>query len=195
MAANIWRYLIIGLTAAAVCIAAAIPFALWGTGKAPEFYGAFTAAIVAAIAVVVGAFYQSDLTRRRDDALRRQDQIAEAIDLRLWLEHAADELDFIVSILDRTIRQMTSDDKFQVDMSLDQFREVISPKFSDDLLARARAATRLPPGLAGQIARTLYKTFHTADRVLLLRGASEDYRPEKDQLEKYLFVLRRRANG
>lgn len=193
MTAGFLRYLLIGSVVAALCAATVVPIVIWGNDKTPEFYGALVTAIVAAIAVVIGAQYQADLTRKRDDALRNEERVAEAIDLCLWLEHAADELDFVISVLARTIERLALDGKSQVEMPLEQFRQVISPKFVDDLLVRARMATRLPPGLAGQVARTLYKTFHVADRVLLLRGASEHYRPSKEQLEKYLFVLRRRA--
>ncbi|HEY0300687.1 MAG TPA: hypothetical protein VGC36_05115 [Rhizomicrobium sp.] len=193
MTASFLRYLLIGAIVAALCAAAVAPIVIWGNAKTPEFYSTLVAAIVAAIAVVIGAQYQADLTRKRDDALRNEERVAEAIDLCLWLEHAADELDFVISVLARAIDKLASDGKSQVEMPLDQFRQVISPKFVDDLLVRARMATRLPPGLAGQVARTLYRTFHVADRTLLLRGASERYRPNKEQLEKYLFVLRRRA--
>ncbi|HXC56734.1 MAG TPA: hypothetical protein VNU97_15660 [Rhizomicrobium sp.] len=188
-----FRYVIIGSVTAVLGLSGAIPFLIWGSNGAPEFYGAFTAAIVAAVAVVIGTQYQAELTRKRDDALRSEDRVAEAIDLCLWLEHAADELDFVAGILERAIERLALDGKSQIEMPLEQFRQVISPKFVDDLLIRAKMATRLPPGLAGQVARTLYKTFHVADRALLLRGASELYRPNKEQVEKYLFVLRRRA--
>jgi hypothetical protein len=140
------------------------------------------------------AYYQADLARKRDESLRDQDRTADAIDLCLWLEHAADELDFVISILARTMQKMASDGKLHVEMPLEQFRQIISPRFIDDLPARAQMATRLPQDLASKVARTLYKTFHVADRALLLRGASEHHQPSKEQLERYLFVLRRRAS-
>ena len=90
------------LVGAAVGAVILVPFLLWGSGRAPEFFGAFTAAIVAAIAVVLGAYYQADLTRQRDNELRRQAQIAEATDLCFWLEYAANEMDFIAEALKAT---------------------------------------------------------------------------------------------
>ena len=77
------RNLAAGAVWAGVGFAAAIPLLIWGSDKAPEFYGAFTAAIVAAIAVILGAYYQAELARRRDDAIAKQLQIAEATDLFL----------------------------------------------------------------------------------------------------------------
>jgi len=190
---TILRYFIMGSTAAALCIAATIPIVLWGYEKAPEFYGAFTAAIVAAVAVILGAYYQAELTRRRDDLLRKQQETAEAVDLCFWLEHAADEVEFIADVLAKSRERLVASDASRLEMPIGQFREVVSAKFFGDLLARAGMAARLPAEIAGIVVQTIYRTFHVADRILMLRGASDDFRPRIEQIDSYLLILNRRA--
>jgi hypothetical protein len=65
------RYLSVLVIAGAIAIVTAVSFLIWGTTQAPAFYGAVTAAIVAASAVIAGAHYQAALVRRRDDELRK----------------------------------------------------------------------------------------------------------------------------
>src|ERR1700729_108730 len=104
------RSLAAGAVWAAVGLAAVVPFLLWGNDKAPQFYGAFMAAIVAAIAVVLGAYYQAELTRRRDDEIARRQEIAEATDLYLWLGHAVGEMNFIVQFMQEIHDRLTRGD-------------------------------------------------------------------------------------
>jgi hypothetical protein len=187
------RYLVAGLALATLGLAGAVPIVFRGVSGAPEFYGAFTAAIVAAIAVVLGAYYQSELTRRRDDALLKQERITEAIDLCYWLNHASSEMEFIALILAQTRTWLTENGKTQVEMPLSQFREVVSSKFFEELLPKAKAAARLPAEISAMVSREIYSTFQAADRILLLRGASDSFRPTVDQLDKYLVVANRRC--
>ncbi|MEI9991866.1 MAG: hypothetical protein WDM86_17745 [Rhizomicrobium sp.] len=193
MPSTVLRYLFIGSTLAALCVAAAIPIALWGSDKAPEFYGAFTAAIVAAVAVVLGAYYQDELTRRRDDILRKQDATAEAIDLCFWLEHAANEVEFIANLLAKTREHLVADDASRLEMPIEQFREVMSAKFFAELLPRAKMAAHLPAEIAGTVVQAIYRTFHVADRILMLRGASNGFHPTLEQIDSYLLILDRRS--
>jgi hypothetical protein len=178
----------------AVGIAVALPLYIWGSDKAPEFYGAFVAAIVAAVAVILGSYYQAELTRRRDDVLREQDKIACAVDLYFWMENAADEMDFIASMLDRMQDRLVSSGEEQLSMPLGQFREIVTARFMDELLARARIASRMPPSIAAPITKTLYLTFRAVDRVYHYRGAVEHYKPGQKQLEQQIFISRARAD-
>ena len=77
---KLFRNIVFGFACAAIGFAAALPLVIWGSGKYPEFYGAFTAAIIAAAALIFGSFYQDSLTREREGLLLQQAKIAEAID-------------------------------------------------------------------------------------------------------------------
>ena len=186
------RNLAAGAVWAGLGFAAAIPLLIWGSDKAPEFYGAFTAAIVAAIAVILGAYYQAELTRRRDDTIARQAQIAEATDLFLWLEHAIGEMNFIARVLEGFGDSLNGDDANKLNMPLEQYREVVSSQFMEELRDRAKAAARLSPVLGVIVAPTLYDTFLAIDRIYRFRGASPDAKFGLKQIEQHLFVTRRR---
>jgi hypothetical protein len=172
---SFFRVLAIGAVAAAIVVAALIPFIIWGTEKAPEFYDAFTAAIVAAIAVVLGTLYQSELTRKRDETMRLQALKADFLDLYFWLRHAGSELNLMADAL-KLMREKSSAGEFRPEeMSLEQFRGVLSVTFFDDLRSQTRVASQLPPGLAEKVTVPLYKTFAIYDRLFRLRGVREDY--------------------
>lgn len=169
----------------AVGFAAAIAILSWGTAKAAEFYGAFTAAIVAAVAVILGAYYQAELTRQRDKEIRLEEQAASALDLLYWLEHAIAELNFIVQLLvevGEDFRAGKLDDK---ELPIEQFREMVSANFMNELLVRAKETTRLPPSIAQPVTKILYRTFTTADRVYHLRGGVEPFRPGQEKIDRY----------
>lgn len=184
------RTLAAGAVWAAVGLAAAIPLFLWGSDKAPEFYGSFTAAIVAAIAVVLGAHYQAELTRRRDDEIARRERTAEATDLLLWLEHAIGEMNFIAQVLERL--RDSSGEEGKLNMPLAQYREVVSPQFMEELKDRAKSCARLSPILAALVAPALYDTFLTVDRIYRFRGASEKAQFDRTQIEQHILVTKRR---
>jgi hypothetical protein len=186
------RSLAAGAVWAAVGLAAVIPFLLWGTDKAPEFYGAFMAAIVAAIAVVLGAYYQAELTRRRDDALAREERIAEAMDLFLWLEHAIGEMEFIGDVLSGFRAQLGEGSATELNFPLDRYREVVSSQFMDELRDRAKAAARLSPMVGVLVAPTLYDTFLAVDRIYRFRGASPDAKFGLKQIDQHILVTNRR---
>ena len=184
------RSLAAGAIWAAAGIAAMIPFFVGGSDKAPQFYGAFTAAIVAAIAVVLGAHYQAELTRRRDDEVARRVEIAEATDLFFWLEHAIGEMTFIADLLQSFHDQLGEDDVLK--MPMEQYREVASSRFMEELRERAKSAARLSPVLAVAVAPTLYKTFLAVDRVHRFRGVPDDAKVGRRTIEGQLLVSRRR---
>lgn len=184
------RYLAPGVPWASVGFILAIPLLIWGSDKAPEFYGSFTAAIVAAVAVIAGTYYQADLARRREDEIARRDRIAEALDLFVWLEHAVGEMEFIAGLLERFAEDLGDDDTLQ--MSLERYREMVSAKFMDELRDRAKSAARLSPALAGIVAPILYDTFLKVDRIYRFRGASDHAKFGRAELEKHLFITRRR---
>lgn len=174
-----------------LAVIVALPFLVWGTGKAPEFYGAFTAAIVAAVAVIAGAYYQAKLTRDRDEAIRRREALADAVELCYWLEHAADETGFIASILEEWLEhKQGTGEEFRP--PLDQLRQILTAPFMQDLPTRARAAARLPPDVCDFVSATLYKTLAAVDRIYLFRGASKDFLPTAEQLRKHLSITRHR---
>jgi hypothetical protein len=187
------RSLAVGAVWAAVGLAATIPFLLWGNDKAPEFYGAFMAAIVAAIAVVLGAYYQAELTRRRDDEIAQREEIAAATDLFFWLGHAIREMEFIEDVL-RRFHSNLQDNESKLDLTLDRFREVVSSHFMDDLRQRAQIAARLSPRLGAEVAPILYDTFLAADRIYRFRGASETGMFSRETLDKHIFVTTRRIS-
>lgn len=186
------RDLASGAVWAALGFAGVIPFLLWGSDKAPEFYGSFVAAIVAAIAVVLGAYYQAELSRRRDDEILKQTQIAEATDLFLWLEHAIGEMKFIATMLDGFNRDLAARKETSLNMPVEQYREVVSSQFMEELKERAKMVARLSPTLGIIGAPALYDTFLAIDRVYRFRGASPGFKPSIQNIEQHLFITNRR---
>jgi hypothetical protein len=184
----------IGGVCAAGTAVIAIPILLWGSERAPEFYGAFTAAIVAAVAVVLGAYYQAFLVRRRDDELRKHEQFAEATDLCYWLDHAAVEMDFIANVLLGIGQHLSQEGQSTLDWPPDRYSEVVTSQFMNDLLARARAASRLPKEIAGPVAQVLYRSFTAIDRVHRLRGVPDAFRATADHVAKHEELARFEAD-
>ena len=183
------RSIIFGTACATLGFAASFPLVVWQSDKAPEFYGAFYAAIIAAAALLFGTYFQDNLAKRRDEDQRTKDRIANALGLRFWLSHSVHELEFIAGVLERMKSRMTSQGTSNISMPLDQFREGVTSQFFDELLPRAKQAALLPPNIAGQITRDIYETFTATDRIFRLRGASSDFRPSADDIEQYLFLL------
>jgi hypothetical protein len=185
------RNLATGAVWAALGLAATIPFLVWGSERAPEFFGAFTAAIVAAIAVVLGAYYQAELTRRRDDEIARRKQIAKATDLFLWLGHAIREMSFIANFL-HSVRERQKAG-FGFDISIDRYREIVSAPFMEELRERARESGRLSPMLGAIVAPVLYDTFQIVDRIYHFRGALPADKFDPDGVEQHHAVTLRRV--
>ena len=78
-------------------------------------------------------------------------------------------------------------------MPMDQFREVITSRFMDELMVRAKAASKLPFDIAAPVVHVLYGTYSEADRIYQLRGAKTDYQPQIEEIEKYANVALARA--
>jgi len=160
--------------------------------SAPEFYGAFSAAFIAAAGLIFVTYFSDSLTNKRDEKLRADDRKSEAIDLCFWLEHCDHELEFVESALTRIREKLSLEGKTAVPIPLNQFKEVISSHFYGELLERAKAASRLTPEIAGLVAGDLYKTFTVVDRLFLLRQATSDYQPSVETIDQYIFVIGRR---
>jgi hypothetical protein len=173
--------------AAGFAIATLVKFQ--GTDNSPQFYGAFAASLVAAIALIGGAFFNDSLSRSREEETRTRDRIAGAIDLHFWMDHCAAELDFIASALARLHAKLVSENKSAVDFSLNQFKDMISSHFYDELLDRAKSASKLPPEIAGFVTSEIYKAFTTADRILGLNHASEKFLPSTQQIDQYAKLV------
>ncbi len=188
MKSSLPRNLATGAVWVALGVAVVLPFLFWGTEKASEFFGAFTAAIVAAIAVIAGTYYQAELTRRRDNAILERDRVAEATDLFLWLEHAIDEMEFIASLLGRFRDNMGKSVDEKLDIPLEQYREVVSAHFMREIQDRAKTAARLSPELGLSVTPILYGTFRAVDRVYQFRGASNNFQPTREQVERHLTI-------
>jgi hypothetical protein len=176
----------------ALGFALAFVFALPKSDKAPEFYGAFAAAIIAGATLILGTFYQETLKQEREQKREQKIRTTEAIDLCFWLQHCDGELEFIETALTRIRDRLANEKKMETSLSVDTFREIITSHFYGELLDRARSAARLPPEMAGLIADDLYKTFTTVDRVFLLRQAPEEYRLTFASIEKYIFLVSKR---
>jgi hypothetical protein len=169
----------------AIIIVIVVSILIWRSNQAPVFYGTITAAIVAASAVIAGAHYQATLTRRRDEELRRQEQFAEAVDLCHWLEHAVIEMDFISSVLLGIGDHLVNQSKPQLDWPLEQYREVVSAQFMNELPARAKMASRLPNDIARPVAHALYRTYSIVDRIHRLRGVPDSFRATADHVSRH----------
>jgi len=136
---------LLGILSACVLI---LPFVLWNTEKAAEFFGAFSAAIVAAISILVAAAYQADLTRKRDDALRQADLISEAKLLFLWLDSCITRLERNVYRLDAFADAVRDGKRPQVEQTFGNFRMHFFPIPSDEAIARLPALAKFPIDLA-----------------------------------------------
>lgn len=170
---DILRGAVLGLVCTAAAAIIAIPLLVWDSERAPEFFGAFTAAIVAAVAVILGAFYQHDLTRQRDEERRRRKQYVQAIDLCFWLDHAASELEFIADTLVEMSHHLKETGAFSLDWTQQHYREVVSAEFMNELPARAKSAAQLPWSVAEPVAKSLYQTFMHVERLHWRRGISD----------------------
>lgn len=78
--------------AAALLFFLCLPVAVFGLQGAPQFYGAFFAALTGLGSVLAGALYNAQLTRRRDDRLERIKVLAAARVARSELSHAHERL-------------------------------------------------------------------------------------------------------
>ena len=176
------------LAGAAIGFALATALTFWKSNNSPQFFGALTASLIAAAALVFGAFCNDFLARKRDEDARIRERIAAAIDLHFWLEHCAEELNFIASALERLQKRLIQGNKSTIDISIDQFKEVIASHFYNELLDRAKEASMLPPEMAGFIAAEIYKVFTTFDRLYSFKHASDKFLPSTDQVGQYAAV-------
>lgn len=184
-----------GLAIAAGLSVIVIPVLVWKSDHAPEFFGAFAAAIVAAIAVMLGAFYQAELTRQRDEALRTKERLASAVDLCLWLNHCVFELEFVADFLEQSSSKMAAEEIDALLWPIERLRQILSAPFMNELTARAKSASQLPMPLAVEISAVLYRAASEADRVHNLRGVSDTFRPTMDWLNKHEQLVRARVES
>ncbi len=184
---------IMGLVAGLALSIVALPIFIWGAKDAPSFYGSFAAAIVAAIAVILGSSYQHHLDSQREEHQREQDQIGIAIELSFWLRHAANEMTFVSSVLERMEEFLRSKPDEPPSLTLEQFRDIVTPHFFDELRAKARDGAKLPHELSRDVSRVIYATYTITDRILALRGAAASYRPTAEALSEYAKVTKTRA--
>jgi hypothetical protein len=184
----------IGLALAGGVGVVAIPFLVWGSEHSPEFFGAFAAAIVAAIAVVLGAYCQHDLMRKRDAERRDIELIGETIELMFWLDYAAKEMDFIAVALREIHTRMIECELSEIEMPVVEFRRVVSARFMDELLARAKEASKLPEKVAAPVVQTLYDTASQAERIYDLRVVSPAFKPQITDVETYIKIVQVRAD-
>jgi hypothetical protein len=186
------RNLASSLVWAALAVAALIPILLWGSDKAPDFYAPFVAALVAAIAVILGAYYQAELARRRDDESAKHKTIAEATDLYLWLGYAESEMELIEAVLLNLREYVASRDGAKLDLSVTQYRELVSSQFMDEIRDRAKVAARLSPGLGAVVAPILYDTFQATARVYRLPQSATVANYGPAQIERHASITKRR---
>jgi len=183
----------IGLVCAAAGAVVAIPFLVWGSGKAPEFFGAFTAAIVAAVAVVLGAYYQAALTRQRDDNIRRYEQHAQAVDLCCWLDHAVSEMEFIANLLTTMGQHLEQEGKASLDWTVERYRDVVTAEFMNEMYARAKDAAHLPFSIAEAVSRSLYQSFMRVERLHWQRGVPSTFVVNSAFIAEHEQIVRKEA--
>jgi hypothetical protein len=171
-----------------------IPVLVWGRERAPEFFGAFVAAIVAAIAVVLGAFYQASLTRQRDDEIRKQEQHANAVDLVCWLDHAVSEMEFIADLLAKMSEHLEREGKTNLDWTANRYRAVVTAEFMNEIYARAKSAARLPSPVAEAVSRSLYQSFMRVERLHWQRGIPDTFVADIAHITKHEKLVRTEAD-
>lgn len=179
----------IGIAGAMLGFPLAFAVTFWNSTSSAEFFGAFAAAFIAAAALILGAFNQDYIERKREDDFRQQKQTADALDLCFWLDHAAQELDNILKLVREMRDTLVVDEKANLEMPLEQFREVVTAQFLKELPQRAKAASQLPPKLASIVSRDLYRAYALADRILFLRGASSAFKPSINALNSYVMLI------
>lgn len=177
------------LAGMALGFAAATAVSFWGKPNSPQFYGALSASLIAAAGLIFNSIYNDFSIRRRDAEATTREKTAAAIDLHFWLDHCATELDFIASALARLHKKLTSENKPTIDFSLEQFKEMLSSHFYEELLDRAKAASKLPPEMAGFIASKIYEAHTTADRIFGMNHASERFLPPTEQVDQYAKLV------
>jgi hypothetical protein len=132
-----------------------LPFAVAGTDKAAEFYGAFAAAIVAAIAVILGASYQAHLTRRRDDEVRVAELVVAAKEIFLWLDKSIFELERAYGRLDEFAARMKLGASPQFPSTYENFRVFFMPISPEEAEAKMVLLSKFPIDLALSISSAI----------------------------------------
>ena len=127
---------------------ALLPFLVAGTEKAAEFYGSFAAAIVAAIAVILGASYQAHLARKRDEELRIADLVSTATEVFLWLERCITELERAAYRLDEFAKRSEAGAASTVPMTYEYFRIHFMPIDAKDANEKLSLLSKFPIELA-----------------------------------------------
>ena len=109
----------------------------------------------------------------------------------MWLEHAIGEMKFIAQVLEGFRDTLSKEDK--LNMPLEQYREVVSSQFMEELRDRAKSCAQLSPVLGILVAPTLYDTFLAVDRIYRFRGASGTTKFGLKEIERHFFVTKRRV--
>ena len=100
------------------------------------------------------------------------------------------ELDFIAGALTKLHTKLVSENKIAIGISPDQFKQIISSHFYDELLERAKSASKLTPEIAAYVAGAIYNAFTSVDRILVMRQASDQFVPTNDQVLQYAEIIR-----
>ncbi len=82
-----------------------VPFAVWNTDHAAQFFGAFVAALATAIAAFSGFFIQHKLSEEREQKAENKRQLTEVVELFFWLRYIQVSLVRAVKALDKRIEQ------------------------------------------------------------------------------------------
>jgi hypothetical protein len=82
-------------------------------------------------------------------------------------------MEFIADTLAGMCRHVEEEGKSTLHLTSDQYRDVITSEFMNELVSRAKAATQLPLPVAEPLANALYKTFMRVERLHWRRGISD----------------------
>jgi hypothetical protein len=171
--------------AAAVLGIIFIPFAIWDTDHAAQFFGSFSAAIVAAIAVIGTTTLQAHFARQQRKEVRREDMLAEALELYAWMFGLAVDIGMVEKIL-HSRRSSTPS------MTVAEYRQNLPLDVRVRLRNRLVIASRLPQPYGHQVVDLLHKVDSVIDTIsymLLLSdpkfSLSDSERESRRQLAYY----------
>jgi hypothetical protein len=151
-----------------------VPFTVWNTDHAAQFFGSFFAAILAAAAAFSGYFLQHKLTIAREKQSHHQKAYQDITDLYFWLRHIQSRLLRMKKSVEQKLsganQPKDENESFfafsKIDIKRMDFADVL--KIAAD---RISCAFHLPSDLRASVVETIYTLCEMADDFTIATAA------------------------
>lgn len=158
-----------------------VPFRVWNTDHAAQFYGSFIAAFVAAGAVIGTTALSARLARQQRKEERREEMLSEATELRAWMDALAWRFEYVANVLTAWYEAGTQ-------INVAGMRSNMSPDLRTELRGRFLVASRVPQPLGHHLVSALYRADGALDAVSYYPGVAPEILVRPNDLQDRIAI-------